>query len=52
LQGGDLALQRDGGNSGDPSYINNTDGGTGFVDRLDQFIAGLSQQRSFDPSVG
>ena len=52
LQGGDLALLRDGGISGDPSYIYNTDGGTGFVDRLDQFIAGLSQQRSFDPSVG
>ena len=51
-QGGNLALLRDGGISGDPSYIYNTDGGTGYVDRLDQFVAGLSQQRSFDPSVG
>lgn len=52
LQGGDLALLRDGGISGDPSYVYNTGGGTGYVDRLDQFVSALSQQRSFDPTVG
>jgi flagellar hook-associated protein 1 FlgK len=52
LQGGDLALLRDGGISGDPSYVYNTGGGTGYVDRLDQFVSAMSQQRSFDPSVG
>jgi flagellar hook-associated protein 1 FlgK len=51
-QGGDLALLRDGGMAGDPAYIYNVSGGSGYGDRLDQYIAALSAQRSFDPAVG
>jgi flagellar hook-associated protein 1 FlgK len=52
LQGGDLALLRDGGMSGDPAYVYNTTGGSAYVDRLDQYITELAAQRSFDPAVG
>jgi flagellar hook-associated protein 1 FlgK len=51
-QGGDLALLRDGGMAGDPAYVYNAGGGSGYGDRLDQYISALSGQRSFDPAVG
>jgi flagellar hook-associated protein 1 len=51
-QGGDLSLLRDGGMAGDPAYVYNPSGGSGYVDRLDQYISALSAQRSFDPAVG
>lgn len=51
-QGGDLSLLRDGGMAGDPAYVYNTSGGSGYVDRLDQYISALSAQRPFDPALG
>jgi flagellar hook-associated protein 1 len=51
VQGGNLALLRDGGIS-DPNYNYNPTGGTGFSDRLRELGAALSQSRSFDPLAG
>jgi flagellar hook-associated protein 1 FlgK len=49
-QGGDLALLRDGGMAG-PAYVYNTSGGSGYADRLNDYVTGLAASRPFDPSV-
>jgi flagellar hook-associated protein 1 FlgK len=53
-QGGDASRLRDGGisNPGNPAYMYNTSGATGFSDRLNQLLNGLDQQQSFDPAAG
>lgn len=50
-QGGDLARLRDGGMAGDPAYVYNPTGASAYVDRLDQYITRLADQRAFDPAA-
>ncbi|KAB2917485.1 MAG: flagellar hook-associated protein FlgK [Hyphomicrobiaceae bacterium] len=50
-QGGDAALLRDGGISGNPAYVYNTTGAAGYSDRLNELIAGFSVQYSYDPAA-
>jgi flagellar hook-associated protein 1 FlgK len=52
LQGGNPALLRDGGISGNPAYIYNSSGAAGYADRLLQLVDRFLQQRSFDPLAG
>jgi flagellar hook-associated protein 1 FlgK len=47
-QGGNLALLRDGGMAG-PAYVYNSTGASAFVDRLNEYVSKLSEQRDFDP---
>jgi flagellar hook-associated protein 1 len=53
-QGGSLARIRDGGIGapGDPSYVYNADGTSGFSDRLRGLAAMMSQAQAFDPTTG
>jgi flagellar hook-associated protein 1 FlgK len=53
-QGGDITRLRDGGISspGNPAYVYNTSGGSGYSARLTQLVSGLSASQSFDASAG
>jgi flagellar hook-associated protein 1 FlgK len=53
-QGGSLARIRDGGIGapGDPAYVYNAGGTSGFSDRLRDLAAMMSQAQSFDPGAG
>lgn len=51
-QGGDATLLRDGGIAGDPAYVYNASGGTGFDDRLQQLLTRFAEQRTFDGTTG
>ena len=51
-QGGSLATIRDGGIGGDPSYVYNLSGGTGYSDRLRDLASLLSETQAFDPGAG
>ena len=51
-RGGTLATIRDGGIAGNPAYVNNPSGVSGFSDRLREMAAMLSQTQAFDPSAG
>jgi flagellar hook-associated protein 1 FlgK len=53
-QGGALARIRDGGIGapGNPSYVYNTDGTSGFSDRLRDLAEKMSQAQTFDPAAG
>jgi flagellar hook-associated protein 1 FlgK len=53
-QGGDITRLRDGGISspGNPAYVYNTSGGSGYSARLTQLVNGLSASQSFDASAG
>ena len=53
-QGGDASRLRDGGisNPGNPAYVYNTTGASGYSDRLNQIIDALGQQQSFDSTAG
>ena len=50
--GGNPYLIRDGGINGDPDYISNISGGTGFSDRLFALSASFETQVLFDPQAG
>jgi len=52
-QGGDPARLRDGGasNPGNPAYVYNATGATGYSDRLNQLLDKLDAQRAFDPTA-
>jgi flagellar hook-associated protein 1 FlgK len=52
-QGGDPNRLRDGGasNPGNPAYIYNATGATGYSDRLNQLLDKLDEQRAFDPAA-
>jgi flagellar hook-associated protein 1 len=52
-QGGDPARLRDGGaaDPGNPAYVSNTTGATGYSDRLNQLLDRLDAQRLFDPAA-
>lgn len=53
-QGGDIMRLRDGGIShpGNPAYVYNTAGESGYSARLLQLIANISAPQSFDPAAG
>lgn len=53
-QGGALARIRDGGIGapGNPSYVYNTAGTSGFSDRLRDLAAMMSEAQTFDPAAG
>ncbi|MBL4726891.1 MAG: flagellar hook-associated protein FlgK [Rhizobiaceae bacterium] len=51
-QGGDLALIRDGGINGDPDYIVNTAGSSGFSDHLLDLAARFDVPSTFDAQTG
>ena len=53
-QGGNPSRLRDGGisNPGNPAYVYNSTGASGFSDRLNQLLDALDKQQSFDPSAG
>ena len=51
-QGGDVRLLRDGGINGDPDYVSNTGGATGFADRLFELSMALDTQITFDGQAG
>ncbi|MBO6814765.1 MAG: flagellar hook-associated protein FlgK [Rhizobiaceae bacterium] len=50
--GGDPALIRDGVLNGDPDYLYNTNGGTGFSDRLYALSAAFDTTNLFDANAG
>ena len=50
--GGDVSLLRDGGINGDPDYISNTSGATGFADRLFELSMAMDTQITFDAQAG
>ena len=50
-QGGNAARLRDGGISGNPAYVYNASGATGFTQRLEQVLDRLNTQQSFDPAA-
>ncbi len=51
-QGGSLASIRDGGIAGNPNYVNNPSGVSGFSDRLRELAGLMSQAQAFDPAAG
>ncbi len=53
-QGGDVKRLRDGGISApaNPAYLYNRSNAVGYVGRINQLIAGLSAQQSFDAAAG
>jgi flagellar hook-associated protein 1 len=51
LQGGDLALLRDGGIAGNPAYVYNATGASAFVDRLNEYVTKLGASRGFDATT-
>ncbi|MBL4891680.1 MAG: flagellar hook-associated protein FlgK [Rhizobiaceae bacterium] len=51
-QGGDLSLIRDGGINGDPDYIVNTAGSSGFSDHLLDLSARFDVTSTFDAQTG
>ena len=53
-QGGSAQLLRDGGIShpGDPAFVNNASGASGFTDRLNALLGGFSQTRAYDATLG
>lgn len=53
-QGGSLDRIRDGGVSdpGDPAYIYNASGASGFADRINDLIAALAAPQEFDTTTG
>lgn len=51
-QGGSLAAIRDGGLGGDPAYVYNTGGTTGYSERLRDLASLLSEAQAFDPAAG
>ena len=50
-QGGDPTRLRDGALSGNPAYMYNATGASGFSDRLNQLLDGLDEQRTFDATA-
>ena len=50
-QGGNAARLRDGGISGNPAYVYNASGATGYTQRLEQLLDGLNTQQAFDPAA-
>lgn len=50
-QGGNATLLRDGGSNG-AAYVYNTDGVSGFQDRLTALVSGLDSNSSFDAAAG
>jgi flagellar hook-associated protein 1 FlgK len=50
--GGSLSAIRDGGIAGNPVYVNNPSGVSGFSERLREMAAMLSQAQAFDPAAG
>ena len=51
-QGGEISRLRDGGLSGDPAYVYNPGGASGYADRLLQLVNAASAPQSFDPAAG
>jgi flagellar hook-associated protein 1 len=53
-QGGNATLLRDGGISdpGNPAYTYNTTGSASYTGRLQQLVAAIGADQSFDPSAG
>lgn len=53
-QGGNLSLLQNGGISdpGNPAYVYNTTGASGYTARIQQLLANLSTTQSFDPAAG
>ncbi len=51
-QGGTLTTIRDGGIGGNPSYVYNATGATGYSDRLRDLAALLSEAQAFDSTAG
>lgn len=50
-QGGNPSLLRDGGMSGNPAYVYNSEAAAGFSDRLNELVDGMLAARSFDPDA-
>jgi flagellar hook-associated protein 1 len=50
-QGGNAALLRDGGISGNPAYVYNASGAAGFSDRLRQLVDRINAPQAFDPAA-
>lgn len=50
-QGGNANLLRDGGISGDPDYVYNTDGSASFTDRIDQLVEMMGEKYAYDPAT-
>ena len=50
-QGGNAARLRDGGISGNPAYVYNASGATGYTQRLEQVLDRLNAQQAFDPAA-
>ncbi len=51
-QGGDASRLRDGGISGNPSYVYNKTGGPGYANRLIELVNTTSKTQGFDPAAG
>jgi flagellar hook-associated protein 1 FlgK len=49
--GGNPSLIRDGGISGNPDYVYNTDNNAGFFARIQQLSDGMAATRPFDPAA-
>jgi len=49
-QGGNVALLRDGGISGNPNYVYNTTGDAGYSDYLNGLLSNLSATTTFSPA--
>ncbi len=51
-QGGNVSLLRDGGISGNPSYVYNSTGAAGYSTRLQQLDSQIDAPTAFDPKAG